>query len=380
MQPTHVIISRNRPVSGGNGRSSSSFTSLVCQIFTAIVSFALGTMTCLLASNNTMCPPNVPNAVLSALSGWQLPSSSTNQNINDIIDENRRLHDRIRNMEDNQQSEIDRLVTIKVEREVTKQCGNVRVLENEAEHEEAAEDSVTLFPMESVGRFAVAMARTSKQDFADALEMGIPLDPPTAGSDEVLLLYSRSTAIPASFGDDYDKIPHIDMPDAISKCEYLNIVLTDNTGRRNQCVALVPQYESYHIQKWMRLNEDDMIDADSPLRMVSRGQTNGRDLFDPPDLREDTREFWKIMSLYLENIDVVLKELRPILRRIAIDKTVIVMVCNFGQAQLLINFVCAAKSRNLDISNIIVFTTDQETTDIATSLGLAAYYDQRVRN
>ena len=53
------------------------------------------------------------------------------------------------------------------------------------------------------------------------------------------------------------------------------------------------------------------------------------------------------------------------------------MVCNFGQAELLMNFVCSAKSRGLDVSNILVFTTDQETTDLVTALGLTAYYDQR---
>ena len=43
------------------------------------------------------------------------------------------------------------------------------------------------------------------------------------------------------------------------------------------------------------------------------------------------------------------------------------------------NFVCAARSRGFDISNIIVFTTDKETTELAESLGLATYYDHRVR-
>ena len=42
------------------------------------------------------------------------------------------------------------------------------------------------------------------------------------------------------------------------------------------------------------------------------------------------------------------------------------------------NFVCAARSRGFDISNIIVFTTDKETTELAESLGLATYYDHRV--
>ena len=58
--------------------------------------------------------------------------------------------------------------------------------------------------------------------------------------------------------------------------------------------------------------------------------------------------------------------------------TVTVMVSNFGQSELLINFVCAAKSRNLDISSIIVFATDIETKELAEGLGLVAFYDKWV--
>jgi hypothetical protein len=78
-------------------------------------------------------------------------------------------------------------------------------------------------------------------------------------------------------------------------------------------------------------------------------------------------------------MEAIKAELEPILKEIAIQKTIIVMVCNFGQSELLMNFVCSAKARNLDIRNILVFTTDQETADLAESIGLRAYYDHIVR-
>jgi len=40
------------------------------------------------------------------------------------------------------------------------------------------------------------------------------------------------------------------------------------------------------------------------------------------------------------------------------------------------NFVCHAKSKGFDLSSVLVFATDQETADLAKSLGLAAYYDK----
>ena len=88
---------------------------------------------------------------------------------------------------------------------------------------------------------------------------------------------------------------------------------------------------------------------------------------------------FEIVGLYLKNLDTVVEELEPILSSIAIDNTVIVLVCNFGQSELLVNFVCSSHARGFDISNVIVFSTDQETHDLAQGLGLASYFDHRVR-
>ena len=87
-----------------------------------------------------------------------------------------------------------------------------------------------------------------------------------------------------------------------------------------------------------------------------------------------------MLSRYFDTVDEVLAELKPKLESIAIQNTVIVMVCNFGQSELLMNFVCSATKNNLDTRNIIVFTTDQETTDLVEALGLTAFYDERVRS
>jgi hypothetical protein len=52
-------------------------------------------------------------------------------------------------------------------------------------------------------------------------------------------------------------------------------------------------------------------------------------------------------------------------------------VCNFGQSQLLLNFACAARARGLDVSSVLVFATDQETKDLAQSVGLTAFFDEK---
>ena len=263
--------------------------------------------------------------------------------------------------------------------EITKLCNDhtARALENHVESVTAEQAANNILPLQGVGRYAVAMSRVSKQEFTDTYDMGVPLDPPSAGAEDVLIMYSNDKAMPSNFGNDPNVIPELSMPEAVEHCEYMNIVLTDH-GRRKQCIVIVPQYESFHIQKWMRIDTHGKLNSALPLRMVSRGHTDkGRDNFAPPYL-ENTRQHWTMLSRYFDTVDEVLAELKPKLESIAVDNTVIVMVCNFGQSELLMNFVCAANRNNLDLGNIIVFTTDQETTDIAESLGLTAFYDERV--
>jgi hypothetical protein len=55
------------------------------------------------------------------------------------------------------------------------------------------------------------------------------------------------------------------------------------------------------------------------------------------------------------------------------------MVTNFGQAQLLVNFVCSARARGLDISRLLLFATDRETSKLAESLGIPVFLDEAVR-
>jgi hypothetical protein len=253
-----------------------------------------------------------------------------------------------------------------------------RILDSHVQNVAAEQAANTILPLQGVGRFAVAMSRVSKQEFTDTYDLGVPLDPPSAGAEDVLIMYSNDKAMPSNFGNDPNVIPELSMPNAVENCDYMNVLLTDH-GRRKQCVVIMPQYESFHLQKWMRIDpHTSKLNSKSDLTMVSRGHTDkGRENFAPPYLSH-TRQHWTMLSRYFDTIDAVLAELKPKLDSIAIHNTVIVMVCNFGQSELLINFVCSATKNNIDTSNIIVFTTDQETTDIVEALGLTAYFDERV--
>jgi hypothetical protein len=85
-----------------------------------------------------------------------------------------------------------------------------------------------------------------------------------------------------------------------------------------------------------------------------------------------------IMLTYLTHLKEMRNELKSTLERIAVDNAVVVMTVNKGQSELLMNFVCSARSRGFDMKNVILFPTDQFSKDIADGLGLATFYHEEV--
>lgn len=70
------------------------------------------------------------------------------------------------------------------------------------------------------------------------------------------------------------------------------------------------------------------MNSSYPLTYVSRGhQSNGREQFEPPR-QSDTNRNWDMLKQYFSSLDAVLDELKPIVEKIAIQNTIIVMVCN----------------------------------------------------
>jgi Nucleotide-diphospho-sugar transferase len=179
--------------------------------------------------------------------------------------------------------------------------------------------------------------------------------------------------------------------EALKNCQHLNVIYREQSEEIEQCTAVVPQYESYYLHKYLRVSENssdpkfETVSNDTtspfPLRFVSRfHQLTGLPSYsmEPADY-DIAVQSWAIISKYRANLDDLLADLKPILERIAINNTVVVMVANFGHAELLMNFVCVARTRSLNISNVLVVTTDEAMLDIANDLGVATYFD-RVSN
>lgn len=236
----------------------------------------------------------------------------------------------------------------------------------------------------SMRRVADGIARTSKEDFVKLYDFGIPYDRPQSDMADVLLLYQTEHALPDEMKDESvwnrgDEIPFISAADATKNCQQMNVILTKPPDSNPQCIAIMANYQSYHIQRWMRLPESSGgLDGNLPLRLVSRGDAgNGRKSYKAPR-PEDLRATFDMLRTYLSSLNDVLRELKPIAERVAKDNTIIVMTCNFGQSELLMNFACSAKARGFDLSNVLVFVTDAQTKEIAEGLGLAAFFDETV--
>jgi len=222
-----------------------------------------------------------------------------------------------------------------------------------------------------MANFASGAVTTNKEEFLKAFDYGYPQDQygTSDSSKEVLILYGGEQYIPKNVdASTSQSIPFTNDPvAATSKCHEMSVVVTDTP-----CLVIMNGYKSYHVQRWLRIEGD--------LKHVSRGlHSNGYDDFKTPMLSQTNRH-WVKLKKYFDSLDQAVRELRPIAERIKVNNTIIVMVCNFGQSPLLINFACSSRARGFDISNLLVFATDKETLELSQSLGLSAYYDDRVRD
>jgi len=250
-----------------------------------------------------------------------------------------------------------------------------------------------VFAGRHTGSFASGMEFVDRDDFGALFDTGVPLDNSGWGNDQVFILYSDHNAMP-----DKNATPQVhpnggqavlSVEDATKNCRNLHVVL-NAVERQRQCIAVMGQFESFHLQKFMRMAEGEkqserVVDMKLPLRLVNRNMMlNGEQSITPPPSGL-SKIFWKNLSHYLESLQGVLNELKPIAESVAshnAHNTIIVVVCNFIHSELLINFVCNAHAKGLETStalkSILVFATDIETHQLAQSLGLTSFYSKAV--
>ena len=249
------------------------------------------------------------------------------------------------------------------------------------------------FP-KTISKIAYGSALISKNDFIQQFDYGIPKPPSKRehendpGKDDVLLLYGSKKSLPdvstgivhTNDGPTPD-IPHLTATYATKNCAVMNVIYTDTHGGEDQCMAIVGNYESYHIQRWLRF-DGTTVDKSIPLHAVGRGvQSNGQDKFEAPS-DSYALQNQALLKTYFDRLEETMAILKPMAESCAgDDNTVIVMVCNTGQSDLLINFFCSADARGFgDVvrKKLLIFATDEGVLEIAKGLGVNVFYDEKV--
>jgi len=240
-----------------------------------------------------------------------------------------------------------------------------------------------------VGDFAKGFARVNHDEFIEKFDYGYASQHSSGkGSSEVLIFYndkslpSDHATAAAVIGNDGEMAPLLDAQTATENCDVMNVATVFARGHAAQCFVVQADYESFHLQRWMRqpkqirMSRQATTDRSIPLRHVGRGlNVNGLESFPAPRFKHQLSNMDQIKK-YLDALDDVKAKLGPIAMRVAKNKAIVVLVCNKGQSDLLMNFACASKAKGLDISMVLVFATDQHTYDVATGMGLAAFYDE----
>lgn len=238
----------------------------------------------------------------------------------------------------------------------------------------------------SISHFVQGLIRVSKDDLMQTFDFGVPPNADSKGKD-ALILYNHKRALPsgenvrreARYEDPTKPLPVLSATKATENCDTMNVVLMNNPGDSRQCFALVGgQYQSYHVQRWMRRPDYfGKLDPKEPLKLTSRAWTaSGRQEFPAPTQRQAKMHQEKL-QMYLNEADSIKSRLKQLLNKMN-QKTVVVITCNHGQSELLMNFACSARARGFDLKNVLVFPTDIETKELADGMGLATFYEEKL--
>ena len=261
----------------------------------------------------------------------------------------------------------------------------------------------SIFPS-SMNKLVTGMGIISRKQFARVFDTGYVLDKKNKkekGNDKVLLLYANPegnnhTRTNAD-GKDVRFSPslhELSVDDVARQCKTVKVVLIDPKPDNGECIAIQGQWASNHVHKFKRKKikrttsekERDAergIDSEEEEDRYTYKYAAGRQMILPTaDQQEANR---RILLMYLKHYPDALEKLRPIAELASRGGTmdgdkmpVIVLLSNYGQSKFLMNYVCSARARGIDLSRVLLFATDKETYGLGQELGLAVFYDETI--
>lgn len=246
-----------------------------------------------------------------------------------------------------------------------------------------------LFP-QSMNKLVTDMAIIPRTQFARVFDVGYALDKKQEGNEQVLLLYANqnSSATPS--------LQSLSVDDATEKCKSIKVVLTDPEPKKQECLAIMGQWSSYHVHHFKRRKKKkkkkdvELLEADDDKNEENVDGDRYRWKYAPgrktilptADQQEANR---RILLMYLSSYPEALVKLKPIAelasrggKKDGEKLPITVLLSNYGQSRFLINYICVARSRNINLSRVLLFATDKETYKLGQSMGLAVFYDQTI--
>jgi len=258
---------------------------------------------------------------------------------------------------------------------------------------------------------AAVLQPPQTKDFLDTFPLGSPIREPEVIIDRtgVLILYHTPSSLPDRVRN-ATSMPVLDsVQEAFENCRQVKQIIATvadpSSGRNAQtCLAIVGATESFHIQRWNRVDPDAKKSWNSDTtRETANTTTEWEELFRDWEhtsrykarsqasllMNSPSKRFMDIsmdiLQTYLLHFDKALEELKPMAAQVAgagtsdlVKGTVIVMVCNFGHADILLNFFCSARAAGIDLNKILLFATDQETYDLTRAFGVMAYHHPEI--
>jgi hypothetical protein len=235
-----------------------------------------------------------------------------------------------------------------------------------------------------VSNFMVGSARISTVDLLESFNPGIP-HKTYAGNEEAFIFYGRSDAVPTNLRNNFERL---DAKDALSNCQSVEIIVRNINIGINSCFALMGNADVHFVPntyRWINKNitqQKEKDESKNRFDLAGRGMNAGTEYdFLPITIEDDIlMKFRKQLTAYFSMLDDnIIPLIRSILESKAKEldnagKTLIITVSNNGHSDLLQNFVCACQANHLDITNFVVFCTDEEALKKATSIGLTAIY------
>ncbi len=271
-------------------------------------------------------------------------------------------------------------------------CPKLQMTQQKVENHEHEIQNVNHYMPQTISNVVAGIGRVNREAFAKAFDVGVPVSPSIYGNQDVLILYGKDS-LPLELNSSSlstTSIPLLSSPAAAAKnCLTMKMVLIQ-PEENTRCVAIMGQWPSYHVHKFMRIKKTakqgqvankgrlpNLGSLDNPFRYTGKTQSFYEGIGVPRKYITEQSYSW--FTEYMTRMKEASQTLKPIAKTLAKGgNTIIVMLCNQGLLELFINFVCSARSRNLDTSQILLFATDLETKELAEGLGITTFYDENV--